>query len=230
MVVSLSGQQVHQIQEALLSAFRTKDQLSIMVRVQLDANLDAIAGGESLRVVVFNLVGWAERHGRVADLIGGANAEVPGNPELQQLVQDASSWDTLKEATPPPTSIQDGIAEAPATIDIFLSYSHRDTDIMRRLYDDLRKVGYSVWIDEGLEAGTPQWQETIDETIQQAQCMVVLLSPDAKTSRWVGAEITRAQRLNKRIYPVLAKGNDLTAVPLSLVTAQRVDVRQNYRR
>ena len=79
--MKLSGQQFRLVREALLSAFTSKEQLSMMVRVQLDENLNAIAGGENLRVIIFNLVSWAESRGGVADLIQGACAEVPGNPE-----------------------------------------------------------------------------------------------------------------------------------------------------
>ena len=56
----LSGSQLKQLQEALLSAFSTHDELRMMVRLELDANLDAVAGGDNLRVVVFKLVTWAE--------------------------------------------------------------------------------------------------------------------------------------------------------------------------
>lgn len=33
---------------------------------------------------------------------------------------------------------------------VFLSYSRTDGDVMRRVTDDLRKRGFSVWNDEAL--------------------------------------------------------------------------------
>ena len=81
----LSGQQIAQIQEALLSGFRSRDELAMMVQLELNENLAAIAGGENLRVVVFKLVMWAESEGRTRDVIRGAQNQKGGNPEIQQL-------------------------------------------------------------------------------------------------------------------------------------------------
>ena len=86
-----------------------------------------------------------------------------------------------------------------------------------------------MWTDEDLEAGTPVWQAAIDEAIVQAHCMVVVLSPNAKQSKWVNIEITAADDNNLRIFPVLIDGDKSTAVPLLLRTTQLVDVRQDYR-
>ena len=64
--MQLTGRQVAQIIDALLAAY-SKDSLRELVRVELDATLESIAGGDNLRVVVFNLVSWAEQHGRIDD-------------------------------------------------------------------------------------------------------------------------------------------------------------------
>ncbi len=68
----LTGKQVQEIREALLAAYGSVDTLRIMVRIELNETLEAIAGGENLRVLIFNLITWAERTGRVDDLIQGA--------------------------------------------------------------------------------------------------------------------------------------------------------------
>src|SRR5262245_23551259 len=85
----LTGKQVKKVQDALLDAYATKDLLRIMVRVELDEKLESIADGENLRVLIFNLVTWAEQYGRVDDLIQGAYNHNPGNEALQQLVESA---------------------------------------------------------------------------------------------------------------------------------------------
>ena len=53
-----------------------------MVRFQMDEQLNAIAGGDNLSRVVFDLIAWAERTGRIAELIGKAQAYNPGNARL----------------------------------------------------------------------------------------------------------------------------------------------------
>lgn len=76
----------------------------MMVRMELEQTLDAIAGGENLRVIVFKLLTWAESNGCVSDLIAGAIHQTPGNPLLQQLVKDARSWGLPVQTTTPPTT------------------------------------------------------------------------------------------------------------------------------
>lgn len=66
---------------------------------------------------------------------------------------------------------------------IFISYSRRDTETMRRVAYFLRDQGYKVWVDnEKLIPGTPAWEEAIEKGIKQAFAIVVLLSPDSKDS------------------------------------------------
>ena len=230
----LTGSQVKQIREALLSAFPARDLLAMMVREELDVALNAIAGGDNLNVLVFHLVQWAESTGRVAALLQGAYAQNPGNPELKQLQRTAAGWSELagsgvSNPPPPPAGAAPAGLASPATIDIFLAYSHQDAAVMRRLYADLRGAGWSVWTDEGLEPGTPSWQDAIQEALRQARCLVVLLSPHASRSHWVNSEISYTLKLGRRIVPVLVAGDELSAVPLSLVNTQWVDVRGSYR-
>ena len=90
--------------------------------------------------------------------------------------------------------------------------------------------GLPVWIDEGLEPGTPSWQAAIEEAIRQAPCLIVLLTPNSKASEWVQREVTYASVLGKRVIPLLAAGDVGTSVPISLINAQWVDIRQAYER
>ncbi|MEZ4659112.1 MAG: toll/interleukin-1 receptor domain-containing protein [Caldilineaceae bacterium] len=219
----LTGKQLHQIQEALLHAFPSRDMLAMLVRIELDETLDALADGANQRVFIFNLLTWAERTDRVADLIAGAVNQSPRTPALQQLAQDARTWGlTPPAAAPLATRPSPPATPPPATcIDIFLSYSRRDAAIMQRLHADLRSEGFAVWIDEGLEPGTAHWQTAIEEAIEQARCMVVILTPNAKRSHWVQSEIGFAHVWGRPIYPLLASGDERSAVPLGLINAQR---------
>lgn len=77
-----SGEEIEELQEALLSAFPTEDKLRRMVRTKLDENLAAIAGGEDLSDKVFNLISWGEARGRLGELTLGARQANPGNNRL----------------------------------------------------------------------------------------------------------------------------------------------------
>ena len=80
--MALRGAQIMQFQEALLSAFDGSG-LAQMVRIRLDEDLAAVAGGANLSEVVFNLILWAERTGRTEELVVGASASNPQNALLK---------------------------------------------------------------------------------------------------------------------------------------------------
>lgn len=201
--MQLTGRQIAQIPDALLSAF-DKHTLAEMVRVELDVVLAHVADGDNLRIVAFNLVNWAEQQGRIEDLIQAAYHANGGNPQVRQVLQESRAWPTAKTplgpppAKPPPLGAQPS-SSAAASIDIFLSYSRHDAAAMRSVQDVLREAGLSVWTDEGLEPGAPSWVAAIQEAIEQANAFVVLLSPAAKASTWVSREIGYAEARGKRI-------------------------------
>lgn len=112
--------------------------------------------------------------------------------------------------------------------DIFLSYSRKDTPIMAQVCDALRAAGLSVWTDAGIEPGTPSWKDSIERAIEEADCLIVILSPDAKHSQWVKRELEYADAQSKPIFPVLARGNERDAVPFLLIGAQFIDIQTHY--
>jgi hypothetical protein len=112
--------------------------------------------------------------------------------------------------------------------DVFVSYSRTDSDMMRRLSEDLRKCGFVVWNDEALEPGTPSWKDAIEAAIEGAKTIVALLSPDAKKSEWIERELDYARAQNVPIIPVIVRGDTQNAVPFELITVQRADLRKDY--
>ena len=57
-----------------------------MTRLEMNVNLDAVAGGSNFSSIAFNLIDWAQRTGRLGELIQAAVNSVPGNPALQAFV------------------------------------------------------------------------------------------------------------------------------------------------
>ncbi len=166
-------------------------------------------------MVVFNLIRWAERQGRVEGLIQAVHRAKPGNPHVRQLWQDSRAWPTA------PT--QPAADASPAVIDVFLCYSYEDEAAMRTVREVLRTGGLAVWTDEEMAPGTPDWEEASREAIHRARALVVLLSPGANVSRWVRREISYAQTNNKPIFPLLLEGDLTNAVPMSLFDVQLID-------
>lgn len=111
---------------------------------------------------------------------------------------------------------------------VFISYSRRDAEVTQRIVSFLRAQGNRVWLDnEKLIAGTPIWEEEIEKAIKAASAVVVLMSPDSKNSEWVRREISLADYYRKRIFPVLVRGDEDSAITLRLITRQYIDLRQN---
>ena len=44
-----------------------------MLRQEMDVNINSVAGGSNLSAVAFNLIDWAQRTGRLGELIAAAD-------------------------------------------------------------------------------------------------------------------------------------------------------------
>jgi len=111
---------------------------------------------------------------------------------------------------------------------IFLSYSRDDMEFKNMVKDALEEAGMIVWTDENLKPGTSEWIAAIEEQIETCVCMVVLLSPNSSSSRWVRRETMRALDRDKTIVPVLVHGEATMCTPLHLYDIQRLDLSVNY--
>lgn len=108
---------------------------------------------------------------------------------------------------------------------VFLSYSRKDTPVMKFLLRDLSGAGLNVWTDEGIEPGTSSWQRAIETAILHACCVVCILSPDSAKSDWVREELNFARTHQKQIFLMLARGDERTAVPFGYSSYQWGDIR-----
>jgi hypothetical protein len=114
--------------------------------------------------------------------------------------------------------------DAMNTIDVFLSYSHKDNYYRERVQKALEQHGLSVWVDDrGIPPGV-DWQEAIQDAIDSACCVVVILSPDAKNSRYINRELSYADDRGKRIFPILARGKPGSSVPFAVSGIQFVSI------
>jgi len=112
---------------------------------------------------------------------------------------------------------------------VFVSYSRIDSDTMKRIRTDLRVANLVVWTDESIELGDPAWYGAIAKAIEEAFCVVVILSPDAKSSPWVDKEIEYAMNIHKRpVFPVMYRGDQQTSLPFLLAGTQWVDIQKDY--
>ncbi|MCB9453901.1 MAG: toll/interleukin-1 receptor domain-containing protein [Anaerolineaceae bacterium] len=90
---------------------------------------------------------------------------------------------------------------------IFISYSRQDQAYVQRLKDALAERRLPYWIDERIDPGDGWWDQ-IDSAIAGCACLVVIMTPAAKTSRWVQREILLAEDRGKPIFPLLLDGEN----------------------
>jgi hypothetical protein len=96
--------------------------------------------------------------------------------------------------------------------DVFLSYSRADTERIRPLVDELRRLGYTVFFDvQSIDPGE-QWKKRLDKSIRGARTLILCWSANAHGSDYITFEYARAQALKKPVFPWLLDKTPLPAM------------------
>lgn len=103
---------------------------------------------------------------------------------------------------------------------LFISYSRKDIDFVRKLAGDLEKAGYDVWWDITDLRGGDDWVRMIPSAIESSDRVIVVLSPNSIISEWVEKEYTQALSLHKKIIPIMLAACN---VPFALNTINYVN-------
>jgi len=101
-MTDLTGKQIERFCNALIAAF-DRSELEQLTRIDLEENLEAIAGAGKLSVVAFELVTWAQRTGRVSELLAAAQSRRPTNAALAALAQELGVAPAAKPDAPSST-------------------------------------------------------------------------------------------------------------------------------
>jgi len=87
--------------------------------------------------------------------------------------------------------------------DVFISYSRRDGEFVRRLVEALEARGKDVWVDtEGIR-DAEVFPAALRAAVESSDGFVFVISPDSVSSTFCEQEVDRAIELNKRIVPLL---------------------------
>ncbi len=109
---------------------------------------------------------------------------------------------------------------------VFISYSRRDTDFVDLLHRLLESKGYDAWLDRSDISVGSQWDNSVQQAIEDRTHMIVVLSPDSVNSENVADEWNFARDKSKTIIPIYYRDCD---VPMRLSRYQRVDfLRQSF--
>lgn len=94
-------------------------------------------------------------------------------------------------------------AGQPNPPEVFISYSRRDTSVVKKLHRLLIHKGVRLWVDwENIPVASDWWAE-IEEALQTVHTLIFFISSYSIKSKYCRLEVDLAQRLQKRIVPVL---------------------------
>ena len=87
------------------------------------------------------------------------------------------------------------------TFDLMISYSHKNKELCKQLYDQLVQMGYRVWIDFDQMHGNVM--DAMAHAIEQSHTVIICLSEDYRKSNYCRAEAHYAFQRQRKIVPVL---------------------------
>lgn len=96
----------------------------------------------------------------------------------------------------------DAASRPPADVSVMISYSRTDATFAQKLGADLKEAGFPTWMDTSDILGGRRWRREIDQAIDEARIVLVVMSPAAMKSKWVRREYTRALGRGKVVIPL----------------------------
>ena len=99
---------------------------------------------------------------------------------------------------------------------VFISYSRKDAGIAENLRETLNARNFEAYLDKHEILPGEPWQERLAGLIADADCIIFLLTPASAASPICDWEVNEAERLGKRILPVIASSLEQNTVPRRL--------------
>jgi hypothetical protein len=114
--------------------------------------------------------------------------------------------------------------------DVFISYSRTDEAFVERLNTDLHAQQINTLMEpEGITPGTPDWEEATRMAIRAAHAVLLVVSPNVRSSRYVKDELRIAQMYQRPIFPIWAAGTQWTdIIPIGMSNTQYIDAREEH--
>ena len=92
---------------------------------------------------------------------------------------------------------------------VFISYHHDDGDFAENLISRIEKAGFETWVDDARLHGGEDWRTEIDQAIKDAFALIVIMTPEARSSEYVTYEWAFAWGAGVKVIPVLNKDTKL---------------------
>jgi hypothetical protein len=117
---------------------------------------------------------------------------------------------------------------APNLPTVFVSYSRTDWNgFVAGLVADLTRGAHRVWVDQSYVVGGDDWMDAIGEALQVCDTLLLVLSPDALSSKYVKMEYRYFFHQGKPIIPIVYR--HVERMPFELASLQYIDFVQGDR-
>lgn len=84
---------------------------------------------------------------------------------------------------------------------IFVSYAHKDSEVVMRAIALLQQSGFCVWYDEGIDPGS-EWPDTIEKYLERSSYFIGFISANALDSNYCKCELYTAFNERKKMLIV----------------------------
>ena len=119
----------------------------------------------------------------------------------------------------------------PLPKEVFISHAHRDRAFAARLIQVLQAHRIKYWYSPKHILGAQQWHDEIGKALARCYWFLIVLSPNAVRSKWVGYEYFYAlddDRFGGKIVPVIYKQCRWKKVLWTLRRLQCVNFEQDF--
>lgn len=210
--LELKSAQLEALQHALVAAFPNRFAFSQFAQYKLDLDLDTIVSEVGLNQVAFELIGWARAQGRLAQIVAGARAENPGNPELKAFAEQVGIEASVSPDAPSSAAANRGLTalqelmetgDARDAVRAFEAEFHAAVEqieilgilkdlhdllhtLQFRCYDGLARQAARFPADELAREIITEHGMTLEESIVQLDAIAAHRAFDDGKPRWIG--------------------------------------------
>ena len=86
--------------------------------------------------------------------------------------------------------------------EVFISYSRKDSDVVKPIYEWIERAGFQCWLDvDGMFSGV-SYKKVIVDAIKRSKVLLFMSSENSNKSRNVVSEVSIAMKYGKKIIPI----------------------------
>ncbi|NEO33827.1 MAG: TIR domain-containing protein [Symploca sp. SIO3C6] len=177
------------------------------------------------KILLTKALKWKQQNENPSILLRGYN------------LRSAETWLKVakKRRQHSPTSLQEefitqSLRQPPLeSLDVFISYSRADSDLARKLNEELQLQGKNTWFDQESIASGSDFQQEVYQGIKVCDNFLFIISSRSVNSPYCADEVEYAANLNKRFVTVLHRQVNTTDLHPELAKVQWIDFNQHNR-